>query len=328
MIDVVRSAGLVAAGFVGVMARCAAVMNKDGLESYYRETDCECTMTARTADGTSSGWHGQANRDWGKVEAHVVAATAVDIAQRGANPKAVEPGRHVAILTPLAVVQLVHLMTSAFDAIQTDSGGTPFSMHPTGSKRGLRVFDRRLSMSSDPADADGGYRPDFAGGMPEPKMTWVENGVLTNLAYSPWYAMETGQRYAGDPWSFRMSGGSASIESMIAACQEGILVNRVSNLELSDASKGTVTGVTRDGCFLVRQGKIVQPVKNFRFRDSPWFFLNNILSLGVPVRAAFGYTPPAADESFGDSTAWPRRPIIVPPMMVQDFNFTSLAEAV
>jgi predicted Zn-dependent protease len=328
MIDVVRSAGLVAAGFVGVMARCAAVMNKDGLESYYRETDCECTMLARAEDGTSSGWHGQANRDWAKIDPHLVAATAVDIAQRGANPKAVEPGRRVAILTPIAVVQLVHLMTEAFDASATDNGGTPFSKHPTGNKLGLRVFDRRLTMSSDPADPEGGYRPDFYYGMPEPRMTWVENGILTNLAYPPWYAMVTGKPYAGVPWSFRMSGGPTSIEDMVKACPEGILVNRVSNLELSNDSNGMVTGVTRDGCFLVKQGKIDQPVKNFRFSDSPWFFLNNILALGVPVRAAFGYTPPAAAEDFGDETAWPRRPLIVPPMMVQDFNFTSLAEAV
>jgi predicted Zn-dependent protease len=328
MIDIVRSAGLIAAGFAGVMARCAAVMNKDGLESYYRETDCECTMQARAADGTSSGWHGQANRDWTKIDPHGVAATAVDIARRGANPKAVEPGRRVAILTPIAVVQLVHLMTPAFDAYLTDIGLTPFSKHPGGNKLGLRVFDRNLTISSGPADPDGGYRPDFRGGMPEPKMTWVENGILTNLAYSPWYGMGKGKPYAGDPWSFRMSGGTTSIDDMIKTCREGVLVNRVSNLEVSSLSNGMVTGVTRDGCFLVKEGKVDHPVKNFRFSDSPWFFLNNILAMGVPVRAPFGYTPPAAAEGYGDETAWPRRPIMVPPMMVQDFNFTSLAQAV
>jgi predicted Zn-dependent protease len=159
-------------------------------------------------------------------------------------------------------------------------------------------------------------------------MTWVEEGILTNLAYNPWYGMSKGKPYAGDPWSFRMSGGTSSIEDMIKACPEGILLNRVSNLELSNQSNGMVTGVTRDGCFLVKQGKVDQPVKNFRFSDSPWFFLNNILAVGVPVRAPFGYTPPADAEFVDDETAWPRRPIIVPPMMVQDFNFTSLAEAV
>ncbi len=328
MIDVVRTAGFVAAGFVGIMARCAATMNQNGLESYYRETDCECTMQARAEDGTSSGWHGQANRDWAKIDPHVVAATAVGVARRGANPKAVEPGRRVAILTPIAVVQLVHLMTTAYDALETDVGQTPFSKHPSGNKIGLRVFDRNLTISSDPADPDGGYRPDFHGGLPESKLTWVENGVLTNLAYSPLYGVTQGKPYAGDPWSFRMSGGTMSIEDMIKACPEGILVNRVSNIEVSNALTGVVTGLTCDGCFLVKQGRIDHPVKNFRFSDSPWFFLNNILAMGVPVRAALGYTPPAAAEGYGDVTAWPRRPIIVPPMMVQDFNFTSLVEAV
>jgi predicted Zn-dependent protease len=57
-----------------------------------------------------------------------------------------------------------------------------------------------------------------------------------------------------------------------------------------------ITGVTRDGCFYVKHGKIERPVKNFRFTDSPWFFLNRIMSLGIAVRAAFGYTPPPVAE--------------------------------
>jgi predicted Zn-dependent protease len=161
MVDAVRSTGLVAAGFVGMMARCAFIMNNDGLESYYRETDCECTVTARLPVGTAAGWDGQAHRDWSQIDPHGLATTAVDIAKRGAGPRAVEPGRRIAILSPAAVAQLVHTMTISFDAYLSDNRGTPFSKHPTGNKIGLAVFDRRLTLSSDPNDPDGGYRPDF-----------------------------------------------------------------------------------------------------------------------------------------------------------------------
>jgi predicted Zn-dependent protease len=125
-----------------------------------------------------------------------------------------------------------------------------------------------------------------------------------------------------------MSGGPTKIEAMIASCHEGIYVNRFAGVDQIDGRNGMLTGVTCDGCFLVKGGKIDGPVKNFRFADSPWFFLNQIIALGVPVRAAFGYTPPALSEPSIPETQWPRPPVIVPPMMVRDFNFTALADAV
>jgi len=82
----------------------------------------------------------------------------------------------------------------------------------------------------------------------------------------------------------------------------------------------TTTGVTRDGCFLIKDGKIAKPVKNFRFLDSPAFMLNKLVTLGPTRRASLGYAPSEFD--------WPRRPMIVPPMMVNDFNFSALADAV
>jgi predicted Zn-dependent protease len=328
MIDVARAAGVVAAGFVGFMARSAMIVNKDGLESYYRETDCECTMTARLSDGTAAGWHGQADRDWSKIDPHAVASAAIDMAKRGAKPKALEPGRRTAILGPFAVVQLIHTMTKAFDAFMTDNGNTAFSKHPTGSKLGFQLFDRRVMLSSDPNDADGGYRPDFSGGLPEPKMTWVENGVLTNLAYPSWYGVQQGKPYAGLPWSMRMAGGPTTVDAMIASCDEGVYVNRFAGIERVNVYSGMLTGVTADGCFNVKHGKIDTPIKNYRFMDSPWFFLNQILAIGPTVRAAFGYTPPGSFEGEREETEWPRRPMIVPPLMVKDFNFTALADAV
>jgi predicted Zn-dependent protease len=114
---------------------------------------------------------------------------------------------------------------------------------------------------------------------------------------------------------------------MISQCEEGIFVNRFSGVELLAHKTGTMTGVTRDGCFLVKHGKIDRPVKNFRFLDSPFFMLNKIMALGKTKRAAFGYTPPSQAER-SSMPEWPRPPIIVPPMMVRDFNFNALADAI
>jgi predicted Zn-dependent protease len=92
-----------------------------------------------------------------------------------------------------------------------------------------------------------------------------------------------------------------------------------------------MTGVTRDGCFLVRKGKIERPVKNFRFLVSPFFLLNNLVAMGPTHRAAFGYAPWTRQEenhALGISHDWPRRPMVVPPLMVREFNFNALNDAV
>lgn len=315
-----------AAGFLGIMARSEALITKEGIAVYSEETDCEITVTARTADGKSSGWGGQAARNWTAVKYADVAAHAARMAKLGVDPVALEPGRRVAILGAPAVAQITRFMAQQFNAASTDRGMTALSKLPYGNKLRMRVLDPRIDMSSDPADADGGYRPYFSSGNGTKAMTWVENGVLKNLAYDPLYAMVKGKPYAEDPYSLRIAGGPTSVDQMVAQCKEGVYVNRLSAVEMVDQRTALMTGVMRDGCFLVKNGQIERGLKNFRFLDSPFFFMNSIEAIGPTARAPFGYTPRAAGESW--FTDWPRRPMIVPPMMVRDFNFNALADAV
>jgi hypothetical protein len=97
-----------------------------------------------------------------------------------------------------------------------------------------------------------------------------------------------------------------------------------------------MTGMTRDGCFHIQDGKIDRPANNYRFTESPFFVFNKLKMIGTAHRTALGYTPPTPMD-FGDfsawpplgwATRWPHAPIIVPPMMIEDFSFTALADAV
>jgi len=326
MMRVVLDAGLQAAGFVGLMARAQSVLNKEGMEAYHEETDCEVTMTARSKDGTSSGWGGGAARQWSRINPTEIAERAVYFAKLGMNPVAMEPGRRTAILGPAAVAQLMRFFHQQTDAFDTDNGQTGFSKMPQGNRLGQRVFDPRITISSNPADPDGGYCPYFGAGFGTPAMTWVENGILKNLSYSMSYALQRGKPYSEAPLSFRIAGGPTSVDEMIANCREGIYVNRISSTQAVSQRNGLVTGVTRDGCFYVKDGKIVRPVKNFRVLESPFFFLNRLEAIGPTGRAAFGYTPP--NSRYGGGQDWPLRPVIVPPMMVRDFNFNATSTAV
>jgi len=337
ILDTVRRAQLRASGFVGLVARASAVLTTDGVTAFHEETDSEIAVTARPSDGTTSGWSGQAARDWSTIDPVRVATEAADIARRNQNPRALEPGRRTAILGPAAVVQIMRFLALHFSADQSTIGNTGFSKVPRqqkGARFNQRVFDSRVHITSDPADRDGGFVP-WGGwdGMANPPMSWIEQGVLKNLAYSVTDAMYHGKSYAELPFGLRMDGGPMTVEQMIAQCEEGIYVHRLSSVDVVDMPSGMLTGATRDGCFFIKHGKIDRPVKNFRFLESPFFMLNNLMALGPTQRAAFGYASPTEREldisgkwrSFFD---WPRWPMIVPPMMVRDFNFSALIDAV
>jgi predicted Zn-dependent protease len=318
----VAQEGLLGAGFIGLMAKSEMVVTKEGISAFYEETDSEVNLTARSRDGTSSGWGGQAARNWAQLDIGKAASRAIETAKRGARPVALEPGRRTAILSATAVAQLTSRFKYHFDAEPTEAGYSALSdlSRRRGGKMHQRIFDSRLTMRSDPADPEAGYSPYFSFGYATVPMTWVENGILKNLRYDVKRAVSRGKPYTSEPEAFRMTGGTTTIDAMIAQCEEGIFVNRFADLTSRDIRSGLMTGATRDGCFFVRHGKIEKAVKNFRVVDSPFFFLNKIDALGVPERAAFGYVP--------SQGSWPRPPVIVPPMMVRDFNFASMVDAV
>jgi len=317
-----RNASLRSAVFIGTSAETTCIMDSAAQLAYGEQTYVELTVTSWGQNSSAAGWGGQAARDWGRINAEAVANHAVTIATRSAQVSAVEPGKYTAILESSAVAQFVRWMPGAFDAYSTlSTEATPFSVSPHSSRVGRQVFDPRITIRSDPDDPDGGFYPFSSNGYPVGPITWVSDGVLRNLAYAPEFGAMMGKSpYSDPPFSFRLGGGLATIDEMIANCKRGIYVNRFFDVELRDAKSGVVSGVTHDGCFLVRDGKIDRAIKNFRFLESPWFAFNKLDMIGVPRAAALGYTPGAQ--------SWPLPMIVAPPVMVRDFNFVGFADAV
>ena len=110
-----------------------------------------------------------------------------------------------------------------------------------------------------------------------------------------------------------MEGTDRSTEDLIASTERGILVSRTWYIRMVDPQTLLLTGLTRDGTFFIEKGKIAYPVKNLRFNESPVSLLNNIEALAKPVRV----------QGPGGGGG-----VLVPPMKVRDFNFTSLSDAV
>jgi predicted Zn-dependent protease len=303
---------LTVAGYIVASANARAIGSSAGLFAYQRDTNANYTLTARTNDGTGSGWSGMEHNDWAKLDCEAVAREAMDKARRSRNPVAIEPGRYTVIFQPQATADLIGLIAGALQARAADEGRSAFSK-PGGTRVGEKIMDERVTLVSDPADPLVPATPFDAEGLPVTRQTWVENGVLRHLAYSRFWANKEGKAPTGTLSSLRMMGGPDTTESLIASTQRGVIVTRLFYLRVVDTKTLVYTGLTRDGTFLIDNGKIVRPIKNFRFNDSPLFMLSNLEGVGASMRTAGGEGGPG---------------VAMPTIKVRDFNFTSLSDAV
>jgi predicted Zn-dependent protease len=313
-IDAAKAAGdLAAAGFILEGSGYNAIASNTGMFAYFPATSANYQLTVRTNDGTGSGWAGADHPDWKQIDFKAVSDRAITKARASRNPVAVEPGRYTVILEPQAVGDLVQLLAFSLDARSADEGRSAFSKQGGGTKIGEKIVDPRVTIYSDPADPQLLGQPWTDEGLPLGREVWIENGVLKELQYSRFWAQKKGARPNGGLGAVKMVGGDATPEQMIASTPRGILVTRLWYLRQVDPRTVLYTGLTRDGTFLIENGKITKAVKNFRFNESPLFMLNNLEALGRAERIA-------GTESGGN--------VVMPTIKVRDFNFTSLSDAV
>jgi predicted Zn-dependent protease len=305
------------AGYLEANATTRALANNRGLFAYHRSTDASLSTTVRTPDGTGSGWAAAGARNWGSIDAAALGARAAQKAVASRNPTAIEPGMYTVVLEPQAVADLVPQLGNAFNARSADEGRSPFSKRGGGTKIGEKIVDERVTIYSDPTDADLLASPFDGEGLPIQRRVWIDKGILKNLTYSRYWAQKqsaqptgagTGFGGGGFPGGLKMMGGTKSLDELIAGTQRGILVTHFFYIRSLDQRTVMLTGLTRDGTFLIENGKITRSLKNFRWNESPLFMLNKIDDIG---RAE----PTDAGE-------------VMPSLRAKDFNFTSLSDAV
>src|SRR5688572_11813374 len=309
MIDAAKKGGdLKAAGILIAQSGSSAVGNNAGLFAFHPSTSVDFTTTVRTTDGTGSGWAGANDPDWSKIDFTATSNRAVTKARLSRNPSPIEPGRYTVILEPAAAGDLAGLVANAFDARSAEEGRSAFSRAGGGTKVGEKIMDERVSFISDPADPMILSTPFDGDGQALGRQVWIENGVLKNLVYSRFWAQRKGVQSTGSPASLMVTGGTQSLDEMIASTERAVLVTRFWYIRPVNTRTLLFTGLTRDGTFLVENGKIVRALRNMRFNESPLFMLDKLDTIGRPVRVG------------GD--------VLMPPVRVRDFHFTSLSDAV
>jgi predicted Zn-dependent protease len=262
----------------------------------------------------SSGWAKASSPDCGLIDAAALARRAVAKAAASREPRELPPGRYTVILEPSAVQDLLGQMFYDFGATSIDDKRSFL----TG-RLGRKLFGEAVSIADDvfhPLQAG----PPFDGeGVPRRRLALVDRGVPLEVAYSRQAAHRHGVEPTGHgfpvpnelgdaPMNIVIEGGGASVEQMIASTSRGVLVTRLWYIREVDPYEKIMTGLTRDGTFLVEDGRIVAGLKNFRFNQGLVELLGNIEELSPAERAS-------GEESFD---------MVVPAMKVRDFNFVEV----
>ena len=320
MVEAAKSHGLTAAGICATHCSAVAIVNTRGVEAYYASTGAEYSVTA--LGESSSGWAKASSPRWGDLDPRAGARMAVQKALASARPREIEPGKYSVILEPAAVLDLIGFLVWDFGALPVLDQRSFLS-----DRVGKKVFGDNVSIRDDVFHPLQSGMPFDGEGVPRQKVTLVERGWVKNLVYARQSAAQWNEKhtaggkaratghgfglpneYGEAPVNVVIEGGTTPLEQQIAGTERGILVTRLWYIREVDPYQKILTGMTRDGTFLIENGKLAGGVRNLRFNQSMVEMLNQVEALGPAVRAS-------GEESFD---------MVVPAMKVKGFNFTEV----
>lgn len=315
IIAVAQRGRLKAAGIFATYVNTYAVGNSFGLFRFDQQTNVECSITMLSA--SSSGWQKGYGSNLDAVDPVKLAEGAAYRARRSRNPIYARPGDYTVILEPSAVLDLVCFLYGDMTGTEHWDNSSVFQK-----KIGKKVLGENITIRD---DAQHPLQVGFAfddEGMNRDAVTLFENGICRKPVLSRRSAKYMGGKPTGHgaaptasegeyPMNIVIEGGDSSLEEMIKSTKRGILLTRVWYVRDVDPNTKLLTGMSRDGTFLIENGKVTRGIKNMRFNQSALTLLKNVVELGQPVLAA-------GEETF---------PAVVPPMKVEGFRFSSRTKA-
>lgn len=310
----VEARGQVAAGIYATAENVEAILNSRGLFRYYTDTLTRFSITAMADD--SSGWAKSSSGIHEDVKPMELAEQAARKAELSRRPREIAPGAYTVILEPAAVLDLV-------GQIFGDFSGTTLADQRSflNDRMGQQLFGSNISIYDDVQFPLQTGAPFDGEGVERRALTLVKSGVPKEVAYSRAAAVKAGEEPTGHgfplpneigeaPVNIVIAGGSASLEDLVRSTAEGILVTRLWYIREVEPYEKVMTGMTRDGTFLIRGGEVAHGILNFRFNQSVVEMLKNVEALGPSVRST-------GEEAFD---------MVVPAMKVHDFGFTEVTK--
>jgi predicted Zn-dependent protease len=298
------------------------IFNSRGLAKWHPQTLAEVSITMLTGD--SSGWQKLNSPDVSNLDPLRLAETAAQKAVESAHPRELAPGKYTVILEPAAVLDIVGFMFWDYSGVAILDQRSFLN-----DRIGTQLFGENINICDDVGHPLQAGSPFDGESMHRQRVQLVENGVVRQVVYARATARKMkNSGYAGKVGPIAPTGhgfplpnemgempmnivfgvpqNPQSVEQMIGSTERGILVTRLWYIREVDPYEKIVTGMTRDGTFLVENGKVQCGLRNFRFNESLISMLSNVEAMSVPERSC-------GEESFD---------MVVPAMKVREFNFT------
>jgi predicted Zn-dependent protease len=299
-----RMENLMAAGIVASSGTAVGIAAGNGLFGYELRGDARFSLTVQAGDAT--GWSAAAHRsiDHLKIQERTMAAVAK--AKRGRDACEMPAGQYPVILEPAAVAGLWAWLIWSLDAKSYAKGTSPFA-----GKLGQAIVDERLTLRNHPDHADLLGEGFTREGLPSTASVWIDHGVLKQLAYDRYTAKTEGVKIVPTLEAPALSVEdlpAQSIQDLIKNTERAILVTNFWYIRPVNPRDLMLTGMTRDGTFLVEKGEIVSPVKNFRFHESPLRAFRQVTAWTAPREAVNSETGK----------------MLVPAMALPHFQFSSV----
>ena len=312
--DLAVKNGQVAAGIFSSGQNQMVMGNSRGLFAGYRETHAEFSITMQ--EGAAASWAKANSANVRDFDPPKLAARASEKAHLACNARELAPGRYTVILEPAAVLDLVGFLFYDFSATALEDKRSCLN-----DRMDTQLLGKNISISDDVYHPLQLGTPFDGEGIPRQRVLLVDRGVPKNLVYARSTAKRAGKKptghgfalpteYGEAPMNLVFSGGESSLEKMIASTDRGLLVTRLWYIREVDPYEKVMTGMTRDGLFLVENGRVTSAVRNFRFNQSLIEMLRNVELLGPAVRAT-------GEEAFE---------MVVPAMKVRNFHFSEVTK--
>jgi len=312
-----RRAGVVASGALTTAVLELAVANSLGTFAYFPTTYADINTVIMS--DSSAGYAAALALDVNEMDFEAIGREAADKALRSQNPRSLEPGEYPVILEPYAVQDFVQMMSyTGFGSVALQEGRS----FMTG-KIGQRIVDPRVCIWDDGLDPRGIPLPFDFEGVPKQRVDLIDQGVARGTVYDSYSAAKEGRASTGHalpapnsmgplPLNVFFAPGQATVEEMIRGTERGLYITRFNYTRPVEPTQVVITGMTRDGTFLIEKGEIAYPVKNLRFTQGYLEALNHLELIGRETRLLTGLAAIARDS--------------VPALKLGKFRFTGATE--
>lgn len=323
-----RAAGRLLYGFVEHEVTTTYLGSSTGLRLRHVQPVGHVGITGKTADLSASAWVGQATRDFAEVDAAALEAELARRLQWASRRVELAAGRYETLLPPTAVADLMIYAYWEMGARDAYEGRTVYARPGAGTRVGEALSARSVTLRSDPghpglesapfvvAHASSSQGSVFDNGLAVGPTDWVHDGSLAALVQTRHSAELTGLPVTPGIGNLVVdAGGEGSTDDLVARTERGLLLTCLWYIREVDPQTLLLTGLTRDGVYLVEGGEVVGAATNFRFNESPVDLLGRFTEAGTTV--------PAFSREWGDY--FPRT--AMPPLRVPDFNMSTVSDA-